>query len=262
MPTMKQEPTESSSSTALASRIARYSYEATPRPNGKRKATSVKREPGPSVSPHFTRNRGSVLSPVGNVVRSPHFSKPPTNLDPQGPPNPQRASRAVLNDESDTFDDLESIDGSAAESRAGVELIDYGEQEYESDGLGDLVSSDESEEEEAATPSRQSQTRIRARRAGPTEQHLIQEGESDTRTRKRQRIKREGDDYEKSTPKKKKAPRGYAAPETYQHLRPLPDILVPGLDGKSGSTYDLYQADNTVVFCGIKYDHDQDNWTC
>lgn len=260
---MKQEPTESSSSTALASRIARYSYEATPSPNGKRKATSVKREPGPSVSPHFTRNRGSVLSPVGNVVRSPHFSKRPTNLVPQGPPNPQRVPRAVSNDESDTFDDLESIDGSAAESRAGVELNDHGGQDYESDGLGDLVLSDEGEGEEATTPSRQSQTRIRARRAGPTEQHLIQEGESDTRTRKRQRIKREADGDERSTPnKKKKAPRGYAAPETYQHLRPLPDILVPGLDGKYGSTYDLYQADNTVVFCGIKYDHDQDNWKC
>lgn len=236
MSMMKQEPTESPSSTALASRIARYSYEATPSPNGKRKATPVKREPGPSVSPHFTRNRGSFISPVAVVVTSPHFSKPPTPVASVGHPAILNVTRAVSNDGSDSDDDLESIDGSTSANHAGVDLGDDGELEDESDGLGDLVSSD-SDEEEMTTPSRQSQTRIRARRAGRTEQHLIQEGESSTGARKRQKIKREEDGDGGTRPKKKKAPRGYAAPEIYQHLRPLPDILGlgPGLDGMSRS---------------------------
>jgi hypothetical protein len=254
---MKQEPTESPSSTALASRIARYSYEATPSANGKRKATPVKREPGPSVSPHFTRNRGSVISPIAVVVRSPHFTKPHTPSASQDPLNAQRGTRAVSNDGLDSEDDLESIDGSTSDNRAGSDLGDDRELEYESDGLGDLISSD-SEEEEMTTPSRQSQTRIRARRAGRTEQHLVQEGESSTSTRKRQRIKTEENGDEGRTPKKKKVPRGYAAPEIYQHLRPLPDILAPGLDGMSRSSSDLPKANDIVVFCGIKYVHHHD----
>jgi hypothetical protein len=232
---MKQEPTESPSSTALASRIARYSYEATPSPNGKRKATPVKREPGPSVSPHFTRNRGSVISRGAVVVTSPHFSKPPTPLASQEAPTVGRVPGAVSNDGLDSDDDLESFDGSTSDNRAEVDLGDDGEGEYESDGLGDLISSD-SDEEEAATPSRQSQTRIRARRAGRTEQYLIQEGESSAGARKRQRVKREEDGDSGTRPKKKKVPRGYAAPEIYQHLRPLPDILTPGLDGQFHSS--------------------------
>jgi hypothetical protein len=254
---MKQEPTESPSSTALASRIARYSYEATPSPNGKRKATPVKREPGPSVSPHFTRNRRSVISPVAVVVTSPHFSKPPTPLASQEVPTVGRVPRAVSNDGLDSDDDLESIDGSTSDNRAEVDLGDDGEVEYESDGLGDLISSD-SEEEEATTPSRQSQTRIRARRAGRTEQHLVQEGEPGRGARKRQRIKREEDGDEGRTPRKKKVPRGYAAPEIYQHLRPLPDILVPGLDGMSHSSSGLPNTKDIVVFCGIKLVHYHD----
>jgi hypothetical protein len=249
---MKQEPTESPSSTALASRIARYSYEATPSPNSKRTATPVKREPGPSVSPHFTRNRRSVISPVAVVVTSPHFSKPPTSLASQEARTVGRVPRAVSNDGLDSDDDLESIDGSTSDNRAGVDLGDDGEVDYDSDGLGNLISSD-SEEEEAVTPSRQSQTRIRARRAGRTEQHLIQEAESSTAGRKRQRVKREEDGDTGTRPKKKKVPRGYAAPEMYQHLRPLPDILAPGLDGMSRSSSDLPKADDKVVFCGIKY---------
>jgi hypothetical protein len=248
---IKQEPTESPSSTALASRIARYSYEATPSPSGKRKAIPVKREPGPSISPHFTRNRGSVISPVAVVVRSPHFTKPPTLSASQDPLNAQRGTRAVSNDGLESDDDLESIDGSTPDNRAEVDLGDDRELEYESDGLGDLISSD-SEEEEETTPGRHSQTRIRARRAGRTEQHLIQEGESSTAGRKRQRIKREGSATEGTRPKKK-VPRGYAAPETYQHLRPLPDILAPELDGMSRSSSDLPKANDIVVFCGIKY---------
>jgi hypothetical protein len=235
MPTMKQEPTESPSSTALASRIARYSYEATPSPNGKRKATPVKREPGPSISPHFTRNRGSVISRGAVVVTSPHFSKPPTSLNSSEARTVGRGPRAVSNGGLDSDDDLESIDGSTSDNRAEVDLGDDGEAEYESDGLGDLISSD-SEEEETTTPSRQFQTRIRARRAGRTEQHLIQEGESSTPGRKRRKINREGSATEGTRPKKKKIPRGYAAPEIYQHLRPLPDILAPGLDSMSRSS--------------------------
>jgi hypothetical protein len=254
---MKQEPTESPSSTALASRVARYSYGATPSPSGKRKATPVKREPGPSVSPHFTRNRGSVLSPVAVIVTSPHFSKPPTQLASVGHPTTQNGTQAVLNDGVDSDDDLESIDGSTSDNRPEVDLGDDGEVEYESDGLGDLISSD-SEEEEAATPSRQSQTRIRARRAGRTEQHLIQEGETSTAGRKRQRVKREEDGDSGTRPKKKKVPRGYAAPEMYQHLRPLPDILGPGLDGMSRSSSVSPKANDIVVFCGIKYVHHRD----
>jgi hypothetical protein len=192
-------------------------------------------------------------------VRSPHFSKPTTPLASVGHPTAHVGTRAVSNGGLDSDDDLESIDGSASSDFAGVDVgDDDGELEYESDGLSDLVS-DDSEEEETATPSRQSQTRIRARRAGRTEQHLIQEGESSTGARKRQSVKREGSGNEGTTPKKKKIPRGYAAPETYQHLRPLPDILAPGLDGKSRSSSDLYKANNEVVFCGIKYDHYQDN---
>jgi len=255
---MKQEPTESPSSTALASRIARYSYEATPSPIGKRKSTSIKREPGPSVSPHFTRNRASVISPVAVVVRSPHFSKPPTPLASVEHPITLNRTRAISNDGLDSDDDLESIDGPASDDRADLNMDDAGELEYESDGLGDLISSD-SEEEEATTPSRQSQTRIRARRAGRTEQHLIQEGESSTGGRKRRKIKREVDGDEERTPKKKKVPRGYAAPERYQHLRPLPDLLAPGLDGMSHSSSDLPKADEIVVFCGIKYVHRYDD---
>jgi hypothetical protein len=254
---MKQEPTESPSSTALASRIAQYSYEATPSPNGKRTPTPVKREPGPSVSPHFTRNRASVLSPGAVVVRSPHFSKPPTPVTSVGHRRTLNGTRAVSNDGLDSDDDLESIEGSTSDNRAGVDWGDDGEVEYESDGLGDLISSD-SDEEETTTPSRQSQTRIRARRAGRTEQYLIQEGESSTGARKRRKIKREGSDHEGTRTKKKKIPRGYAAPEIYQHLRPLPDILAPGLNGMSHSSSDLPKADDKVVFCGIKYVHHRD----
>jgi hypothetical protein len=254
---MKQEPTESPSSTALASRIARYSYEATPSPSGKRKSTPVEREPGPSVSPHFTRNRRSVTSPVAVVVRSPHFSKRTKPLASKEARTFGRGPRAVSNDGLDSDDDLESIDGSTSDNRAEVDLGDDGEEEYESDGLGDLISSD-SDEEEAVTPSRQSQTRIRARRAGRTEQHLIQEGETSTAGRKRQRVKREEDGDSGTRPKKKKVPRGYAAPEIYQHLRPLPDILAPGLDGMSRSSSDLTKANDIVVFCGIKYVHHRD----
>jgi hypothetical protein len=249
---MKQEPTESPSSTALASRIARYSYEATPSPNGKRKATPVKREPGPSVSPHFTRNRRSVTSPVAVIVTSPHFSKPPTSVTSVRHPTTLKGTRAVSNDGLDSDDDLESIEGSTSDNRAEVDLGDDGEGEYESDGLGNLISSD-SDNEETTTPSRQSQTRIRARRAGRTEQYLIQEGESSTSARKRQRVKREEDGNSGTRPKKKKVPRGYAAPEMYQHLRPLPDILAPGLDGMSRSSPALYSPKHIVVFCGIKY---------
>jgi len=255
---MKQEPTESPSSTALASRIARYSYEATPSPNGKRKTTSIKREPGPSVSPHFTRNRASVISPVAVVVTSPHFKKPPTTLASQQFPTVVRGTAAQSNDALGSDDDLESIDGPASDDRAGLNLGDDEELEYESDGLGDLISSD-SEEEEATTPSRQSQTRIRARRAGRMEQHLIQEGESSTGPRKRRRIKRAEDRDGETRPKKKKVPRGYAAPEIYQHLRPLPDLLAPGLDGMSHSFSGLPNANDIVVFCGIKYVHRYDD---
>jgi hypothetical protein len=254
---MKQEPTESPSSTALASRIARYSYEATPSPSGKRKSTPVKREPGPSVSPHFTRNRRSVTSPVAVIVTSPHFSKPPTPVTSVRHPTTLNGTRAVSNDGSDSDDDLESIDSSTSDNRAEVDLGDDGEGEYESDGLGNLISSD-SDEEEAVTPSRQSQIRIRARRAGRTEQHLIQEAESSTGARKRQRVKREEDGDEGRTPRKKKVPRGYAAPEIYQHLRPLPDILAPWLDGMSRSSSVSPKANDIVVFCGIKYVHHRD----
>jgi hypothetical protein len=172
-----------------------------------------------------------------------------------GHPTTLNGTRAVSNDGLDSDDDLQSIDGTS-DNRAEVDLGDDGEGEYESDGLGNLISSD-SEEEEAVTPSRQSQTRIRARRAGRTEQHLIQEGESSTAGRKRKRVKREEDGDEERAPRKKKIPRGYAAPEIYQHLRPLPDILAPGLDGMSRSSSDLTKANGEVVFCGIKYVHHQ-----
>jgi hypothetical protein len=158
-------------------------------------------------------------------------------------PTTLNGTRAVSNDGSDSDDDLESIDSSTSDNRAEVDLGDDGEGEYESDGLGNLISSD-SDEEEAVTPSRQSQIRIRARRAGRTEQHLIQEAESSTGARKRQRVK--------------KVPRGYAAPEIYQHLRPLPDILAPWLDGMSRSSSVSPKANDIVVFCGIKYVHHRD----
>jgi len=188
------------------------------------------------VSPHFTRNRASVLSPVAVVVTSPHFRKSPTTLTSQQSHNVVRGTQAGPNDALDSDDDLESIDGPTSDDRADLNMDDAGELEYESHGLGDLISSDESEEEETTTPSRQSQTRIRARRAGRTEQHLIQDGEPSTCGRKRRKIKREVDGDEERTPKKKKVPRGYAAPEIYQHLRPLPDLLAPGLDGMSCSS--------------------------
>jgi hypothetical protein len=240
---MKQEPAESPSSAALASRIARYSY-GTPSPNRKSPATApVKREPGPSVSPHFTRTRtrGTDLAPTTIIVRSPHFSQSASthSVEPQVSEVSEGPGRIVPSRSSDIDDDLESIDGSS-EGRPGISSPrsprENVESDYESDGLGDLIS-DDSDEEEETTPSR-SQTRIQVRRAGRTERHLVREGESGTVTgaRKRRKIRREdhnGEAGSTGTPKKKKAPRGYAAPEMYQHLRPLPDLLAPGLDGES-----------------------------
>lgn len=254
-PAMKQEPTESPSSAALASRLAQYSY-GTPSPNGKRKATPVKREPGPRVSPHFTRRRASVLSPtvsldspaLPTVVRSPHFSKPNV-VDPV----PGRGTKAARRQE-DVEDDLESIDsGSGSRTRINVDDDEELGYEYETDGLGDLIS-DDSEDEELVTQGRQSQTRIQARRAGRTERHLIQQGQSSATVGKKRNVKKEGDEGS-GTPKKKRA-RGYAAPEMYQHLRPLPDLLASDLDGEFMliiSRSVRREADCIVVFCGIKY---------
>ncbi|KAK8844007.1 hypothetical protein IAR55_006800 [Kwoniella newhampshirensis] len=63
----------------------------------------------------------------------------------------------------------------------------------------------------------------------------------DSRTKKKNG-KRKALKKEASTLKLKvvKKPRGYAGPETYEHLRPVNDLLRSGLD---------------LVFCGIKYDH-------
>lgn len=238
--TMKQESNDSPSSTALASRIARYSYETTPSPNGKRKAvTPIKKEVS-NFSPHFTRRREPIASPVASVgtstiigvVRSPHFANQSSAVQV---PVTERAPSAGPS-RLDSDDDLESIDGEGGPSdraqptRTSRDGLD---DDYESDGLGDLVSddSDEENEEESATASRQSQTRIKARRAGRTERHLGQEDSSTDRSRGK-RKKNNGEREERNAPKKKKKARAYAAPEIYQHLRPLPDILAPNLNGE------------------------------
>ena len=236
---MKQEPTESPASAALASRISRFSYDATPSPNGKRKAIASVEAERPSVSPHFTRlsTRGNDSSPSA-VVRSPHFSGHVIT------PSQAIGAEAVSTAQVDSDDDLESIDEDAGPSRgsggrrtSGITRQEEDEGD-ESDGLGGLVSddSDESDGVERSTPSRPDQIRIRSRRAGQTERHLVSEAGSGTNPRKRQRQRqrqREDDDVGgEAVPKSKKKPRAYAAPEVYQHLRPLPDIMCPGLDGE------------------------------
>jgi len=157
-------------------------------------------------------------------VRSPHFSKPDV-VDSV----PGRGTNAACRQE-DVEDDLESIDsGSGSRTKINVDHDEEVGYEYESDGLGNLISDDSEDEEETVTPSRQSQTRIQARRAGRTERHLVQQGQSSAAVGKKRNVKKEGDEGS-GTPRKKRA-RGYAAPEMYQHLRPLPDLLASNLDG-------------------------------
>jgi hypothetical protein len=166
-------------------------------------------------------------------MRSPHFTQRPPTID-----LPEFESGPGAAPELDSEDDLESLEGVAeAGSYTRPDLDGESGEGDESDGLGDLISDDsEDDEEGATTPSRQNQSRIPARRAGRQERHLVQDGGTSTSSGsrgKRPRVKREGNEVER-TPKKKK-PRGYAGPETYQHLRPLPDLLVPELDGEFAS---------------------------
>jgi hypothetical protein len=155
--------------------------------------------------------------------------------------------RTLLND-----DDLESIDGdsvpalSTGQSSSSTRFAAEQEQsEEESDGLGDLVSSSDEEEEEGVEvksepgPSNAQQTRIRARRAGRDERPIAGLEEVGTTRRKKRKTQRgTAEDAEADTrtrTKKSKKPRAYAGPEVYEHLRPLPDLLVPDLDGESAA---------------------------
>lgn len=266
---MKQEPADSPSSAALASRIAKYSY-GSPSPNTKRQRVSTVKVETPTRSPR--RNITTPVSPFkpssSGIVRSPHFTAPTQ------PNSVSQATRVEPGTRpTQVEDDLESIDGDSVPdlnadqsvfgtSRPNVPVRQSEEEEEEedeeSDGLGDLVSSSSDEEEEGMGigpgPSNTQQTRIRARRAG---RGAISAPEEITSGRKRRKSRRAIDAEEAGTrrkgAKKGKKPRAYAGPEVYEHLRPLPDLLAPGLDGELQFSVGRTRADIKVVFCGIKY---------
>lgn len=105
-----------------------------------------------------------------------------------------------------------------------------------------------------ATPRRQ--TRIPTRRAGRADRFLLPDPtpatfrSSRTRSTKRnaEAVKVEEDTSDAGPSRRKskgKKPRAYADPETYQHLRPLPDLLAPDLDCGSSLVRMEYDADLT-----------------
>jgi hypothetical protein len=148
-------------------------------------------------------------------------------------------------------DDLESLDGNENEAGASSQMttrctaVCQGEGS-EDDGLEAFVESsdsdddgeeaeEEGEEETDNSPSTSRlQTRIRTRRAGRHDLNLADETKEPTSrpSRKRRTVQ---DDQTTPRTKKGKKPRAYANPETYKHLKPLPDILASGLAGRSGS---------------------------
>jgi len=251
---MKQEPADSPSSAALASRIAKYSY-GSPSPNGKRQRFSTVKVETPTRSPRRSINNPAPIrnSSGSSIVRSPHFTVP---TQPDSTPQATRVEFGAGC--TPVEDDLESIDGDSvpdlnadqgstgtAIPRVPAEQSEDGEDEEEneeSDGLGDLVSSSSDEEEEGMGlepgPSTTQQTRIPARRAG---RGTISAPEEISSGRKRRKSRRAIDAEEaaelagtrRKGAKKGKKPRAYAGPEVYEHLRPLPDLLAPDLDGES-----------------------------
>lgn len=239
--TVKREREASPPAAALADRLAKYAYTTpSPSPNVKRGPSAVKIEPRSPLS-----NRGPSDLRAGRVAAvelestdqaSRHVSRVFDGREGEAGP-----SRWMVGSD----DDLESLTedvevewdtprrsgpGRARwplRKRVAESLSNASEDEaYHDDEIGQ----DESDSV-PSSPRRQRQTRIPTRRATrhdriSTSAPQVLEAPSSAAPRKR-RKRSESDEGNASGARR---PRRYADPETYRHLKPLPDILAPDLD--------------------------------
>lgn len=239
---VKQESPTRTAPASIASRIAKYAYTTTLSPRHRRPQGEI------TVKAEFDDDEAEVerslrVQPDGSVLSSTGIQDGGRNGTPRSSGQPGLSAHRP---EIQTPDRNGPAEASPSIRRSARTMIarrrvtpshdpDSDEDVYEHHP-SELGSEDsESENDETVTPRRQ--TRIRARRANKAERTLLPgpSGPS-TPVRKRRRRAAAGDgsdeEREQGPARRGRAPRGYADPELYQHLRPLPDILAPDLDSE------------------------------
>lgn len=250
---VKQEPASPKTS-ALTARLAKYTYSnTTPSPTRSTVRPVIKVEPRTETAVPTIVSRALTPSVPYISVAVPSDSRPDV-----GEGSSRGATRQEGWDPSwvvRSDDDLESLTEDVIptprrSARSNPIPSSDTHSAYGRDQEGD--DKDEGLPEHIESPRRQ--TRIRSTRANRADRLLVnpepistassspraraRAGNRRSRVRGNERESRSGSDEEEYPEPEmerrrngRKRPRAYAGPETYQHMRPLPEILAPDLDG-------------------------------